>query len=276
MKNFIKILVCSAIFFSSLAFSSECTRNPRIAYNTGKLIDVYLSKNQNTEISFPESEITGLRPEKIEGLVYHYDLKNKRLANKINFSISQEDYQSIVPVHGISGETYLLNVSAKNNCADSYVSIKKQTSETRKSPLTLKTNKKIKKTLMEYLLSENPEDTPPGYSLKKYRKRNETAEDLNGRKVFEMGSIAMYLEYQLIGPKLTGTTLLIENTGRTAFKLDIQSIDYSSKEIIEAFGRVTEITMEPATFVLQQSPEYVEEIYAGGNMGYLHIVSRRD
>ena len=98
----------------------------------------------------------------------------------------------------------------------------------------------------------------------------------DSRKVFEQGSIKAYMHQQFIGQRYVGTILEVENQGRSAIRMDIQNINYTDPTILQTFGRVREITMNPFDFTLGPSPEYVSDIYGSTHRGYIYIVSEKD
>jgi hypothetical protein len=66
------------------------------------------------------------------------------------------------------------------------------------------------------------------------------------------------------------------NEGREAFRVDIESINYASEGIVNAFGSVQMIGMAPFDFTLGPAPEKVNDLYTGPkNYGYLFVVSKK-
>ena len=90
-----------------------------------------------------------------------------------------------------------------------------------------------------------------------------------------MRPVDRQLHQQFIGERYIGTILEVENTGRSAIRVDIQNINYSDPTIIQTFGRVREITMNPFDFTLGPSPEYVSDLYSSTSRGYIYIVSQK-
>src|SRR5690606_10462906 len=168
-------------------------------------------------------------------------------------------------VHGGSGHTYVLNILSRNDCSDSVVRLIEPKPVDDKSVQTAGSSSPPKG-LIEYLiLGEQP---PRNYQHISYMDR-----DRSDRLVMEQGSVRFYLVEQFVGPRLIGTTLEVVNTGRSAFRVAIESMDYSAPEIKAAFGRVAEITMVPFSRRLGPAPEYVSEIYEQSHRGLIHIVS---
>lgn len=258
----------AASVFAASASAQECERAPRDANFENAPVKIYLSPNQVTEISFPEATLEGANPEKPNDLIFN----RTRIPSKLSFSTSSNIYHGLLTVHGTSGRTYLIKFLAREGCADSFVRlIKPVKKEARVAQTTSSTQSgAVKKGLIDYLI-----DHPEAKDLPFYYEQKDFTGDKSSRKVFEQGSVKAYMHQQFIGERYVGTILEVENTGRSAIRVDIQNINFSDPTIIQAFGRVREITMNPFDFTLGPSPEYVSDLYSNTSRGFIYIVSQR-
>lgn len=258
-----------AFFSAGTAWSiPECSRAPRDANFENSPVNIYLSQDQVTEVAFPESTLEGVNPEHPEGLV----LSRTRIPSKLTFSTKIDTYHGLVTVHGTSGRTYLMRLLARPGCADSFVKMVKPEAQPAQHSMNVsRAPHNRPKGLIDYLIDNPSEgDIPAPYSLQNFSGTKKS------RLVFEQGSVKAYMYQQWTGPKYVGTILEVENTGRTAIRVDIQNIDYSSPTIVQTFGRVREITMNPYDFTLGPAPEYVSDIYGATNRGLIYIVSEKE
>lgn len=251
-------LLC--ITFNAQA-SMTCDRSPRTVEYRDMPVTVYVSENQRAEVSFPEEFLEGALPERPNGLVWN----QTRIANKLTFSTSEEIYHGLFSVHGGSGRTYVLNILSRNDCADSVVRLI-EPKPVDATPVSTAKTSTPPKSLIEYLILGEP---PP----RNYRHVSYMDREPSDRLVMEQGSVRFYLVEQFVGPRLIGTTIEVVNTGRSAFRVAIESMDYSAPEIRSVFGRVAEITMVPFSRRLGPAPEFVSEIYEQSHRGLIHVVS---
>lgn len=257
----------AASFFVTPALADECKRAPRDANFENAPVKIYLSPDQVTEIAFPEASLEGANPEKPEDLVFN----QTRIPSKLSFSTTSNIYHGLLTVHGSSGRTYLIKFLARQGCADSFVRLIKPVERASTvAKTTSSSSGGIKKGLIDYLI-----DHPSAEDLPMYYEQRDFTGPKESRKVFEQGSVKAYLHQQFIGQRYIGTILQVENHGRSAIRVDIQNINYSDPTIIQTFGRVREITMNPFDFTLGPSPEYVSDIYSSTHSGYIYIVSQK-
>lgn len=258
----------AASLFASITLADVCKRAPRDANFENAPVTIYISPNQVTEVAFPEATLEGANPEKPEDLVFN----QTRIPSKLSFSTTSNIYHGLLTVHGTSGRTYLIKFLAREGCADSFVRlikpIEKSVSVAR---TTNAASGGIKKGLIDYLI-----DHPSAEDLPMYYEQRDFSGPKDSRKVFEQGSIKAYMHQQFIGQRYVGTILEVENQGRSAIRMDIQNINYTDPTILQTFGRVREITMNPFDFTLGPSPEYVSDIYGSTHRGYIYIVSEKD
>lgn len=262
LSRFFLFLLVALTALPAIA-ADDCDRTPRKLEYTNKIKNIYVSPGQWAEIEFPEN-LFGMQPEKTEGFVH----RSSPAKNKLRVSTTSSSYSSNLIVHADNGETFLVRLVARKGCADSLVSVVyPEIQDLSKSSKQNNSRTGKKKSLMEYMLRE---ETPSGY--RKIEAKG-TRED---RLVFSDGSLRFYVLEYIAGPRFVGTILLVENTGRTAYRVDLEGIDYSSKELRDTFGRIREITMYPFSLRLGPSPEHISDVYAASHEGLIYIVSERD
>lgn len=254
---------------TSTSVLAECTRKPRELNFENSPNTVYLSDGQYTEVIFPEASLEGANPEKPEDLI----VSRTRIPSKLSFSTESDTYHGLFTVHGTSGRTYLIKFLARKGCADSIVKMVKPSTESVRATVSAPgtSASQVKKGLIDYLI-----DHPDADDLPTYYEQRDFEGPRESRLVFEQGSIKAFMHQQFLGTRYVGTILEVINTGRSAIRLDIQNIDYSDPTIVETFGRIREITMNPFDFVLGPSPEYVSEIYGSTHRGFIYIVSQKE
>lgn len=262
------LLIASAFLIPLTASAQECNRAPRDANFENAPVKIYLSENQTTEVAFPEASLEGANPEKPDDLVFN----RTRIPSKLSFSTTSDIYHGLLTVHGSSGRTYLIQFLSRKGCADSFVRMIKPPKESSAAASVSRTQSgDIKKGLIDYLI-----DHPKAEDLPTYYEQRDFTGPKESRLVFEQGSIKAYMHQQFVGQRYIGTILEVVNTGRSAIRMDIQNINYSDPTILEVFGRVREITMNPFDFVLGPSPEYVSDIYSATHRGFVYIVSQKE
>jgi hypothetical protein len=270
-----KIKTLTTFFFATLIASqshSGCTREPRTMEWEGNTIDVHIPMSPDiTRIMLPEKDIKGFQASVTEGILY--DRPNKtRIPNQLTLSTTKEDYQGLIMIDGESGDTYTLNLIASPNECDSQVKLTKKTgneadtqySSTGKSGAS---SDDSKRSLIYYMYNKI---LPRGF------RKLEFQGSLEDRFVLSKGSVNFYAEYQYTSRNLIGTAFRIINDGRSAFHIDLSSIDYKDNQIQQAFGDVSMIGMVPFNFIIGPKPEKVSDLYTGPkNYGYLFVVSRK-
>lgn len=257
-----------ASLFATTISAQECNRAPRDANFENAPVTIYLSPDQVTEVAFPEATLEGANPEKPDNLVFN----RTTIPSKLSFSTTSNIYHGLLTVHGTSGRTYLLKFLARQGCADSFVKLMRPVERASTVGKTRASTGSggIKKGLIDYLI-----DHPKAEDLPVYYEQRDFTGPRPQRMVFEQGSVKAYMHQQFIGERYIGTILEVENTGRSAIRVDIQNINYSDPTIIQTFGRVREITMNPFDFTLGPSPEYVSDLYSSTSRGYIYIVSQK-
>lgn len=262
------LMALLASLYATAIAAQECNRAPRDANFEKAPVTIYLSPDQVTEVAFPEATLEGANPENPDNLVFN----RTTIPSKLSFSTTSSIYHGLLTVHGTSGRTYLLKFLARQGCADSFVKLVKPV-ERANAATTARSSSGaggIKKGLIDYLI-----DHPKAEDLPVYYEQRSFTGSRPDRMVFEQGSVKAYMHQQFIGERYVGTILEVENTGRSAIRVDIQNINYSDPAIIQAFGRVREITMNPFDFTLGPSPEYVSDLYSNTSRGYIYIVSQK-
>lgn len=242
--------------------NAPCDRSPRSVVYEGSPVQVFISNDtQRAEVIFPEEYLEGINIEVPEGLKFY----KTPIRNKLAFYASDEIYTGLVYVDGGSGSTYIVQLVSRNGCADSQVTLTGAPIASTSQPAT---NRKGQvKGLMHYLFDGK---VPNGYRAKRFNGLSK-----NDRLVFRQGSVEFYLQSQLIGPRYIGTTYEIVNTGRTAFRIALDEIDYTSPSIKNALGNVRQASMLPTSLILGPSPEFVSEMYSDPSRGLLFIVSEK-
>lgn len=265
----LRILSAVAVsLFATVTSAQECNRSPRDANFENAPVTIYLSPDQVTEVAFPEVTLEGANPENPDNLVFN----RTTIPSKLSFSTTSNIYHGLLTVHGTSGRTYLLKFLSRQGCADSFVKLMKPVD--RESTVAHASRSTgvagIKKGLIDYLI-----DHPRAKDLPVYYEQRDFAGPRSERMVFEQGSVKAYMHQQFVGERYVGTILEVENKGRSAIRVDVQNINYSDPTIIQSFGRVREITMNPFDFTLGPAPEYVSDLYSNTSRGYIYIVSQK-
>lgn len=262
----LKALTLAALFLGPTpifaASGQSCDRSPRSVVYEDSPVQIFISNDtQRAEVIFPEEHLEGIYVEAPDGLQFY----KTPIRNKLAFYASEEIYTGLAYVDGASGRTYILQLVSRNGCADSQVSITGSPISVNAQPVT--DRKGQPKGLMHYLFNGK---VPAGYQAKHFARL-----DRQDRLVFRQGSVEFYLQSQLVGSRYVGTTYEVVNTGRTAFKIAIDQIDYSSPAVRKALGRVRQVAMLPTSAILGPSPEFVSEMYSDPSRGLLFIVSEK-
>ena len=273
MKLIAIIAVLTSMF--SLSVKAGCMNEPRTEEYSGGVIDVYVPLVPDiTRIMLPERDIKGLQASNTDGIVF--DRPNqRRIPNQIVISSEKENYEGLIMIDGDSGESYTFNIISKPTDCDSQVKVVKPNMDKggngkATSNVNATQNKgkgNVKRSLIYYMYNEK---VPRGFRVTKFDAKEKD------RFVLQQGSVKFYAEKQYKSRKLIGTTFKVVNEGREAFRVDINSINYSNKKIVEAFGEVEMVGMAPFDFILGPAPEKVSDLYTGPkNYGYLFVVSKK-
>lgn len=258
--TFLAALVAAAISMPAMA-NNECNRSPRTIVYTDKPVDVFISNDsQRANISFPEPYLEGISVEVPEGMNFYRTPIN----NRISFMSEDPMYTGLVTIDGATKKSYIVRLITRPGCADSEVTIQGEPLGDRSQAGS---TGGIKKGLMNYLFDGK---LPSGY-----RQADFSSMSKDERVVFKQGSLEFTLQSQYIGPKYIGTTYEVVNKGRTATKVAIDQIDYSSPAVRETLGIARQVAMLPSSRILGPAPEFLTEVYADSHRGLLFIVSEK-
>jgi hypothetical protein len=252
------ILACTAIPALSQA---ECVSADRNAVYAGKPTPFYLSKGTWSLVIFPENLRTILL-EKQAGVMYREGVFHDRLY----FTVTDPLYFGNVTFEGADGKTYELALLARDGCPDTKLTVSDSAQSSKEPPPTPLAGTGHEKTLIEYMWNG---ETPPDYTVETVQGTPEQ------RLVYSqgLGTVQFYLDKIYHGYNYTGFVLLAVNPGRSPVRVDIQNIDFSGEAIRKVFGRVKQITMDPASFRLGPAPEYASDAAQPKNQGIIYIVS---
>ncbi|MBO9471742.1 hypothetical protein J7355_16750 [Endozoicomonas sp. G2_2] len=245
---------------------SACDRTDRVTVYQGRAVPVYAADDQYAEVKFPEA-LRGLLPEQPAGI----SINQAAFPDRI-FIKTEEDGQSYnaqVLVQSASGNSYRLQV-IERACADGTVSVVDESPALAQKHVGSgdEGREPGKQRLIKYMVSGA---TPSGYQIQK------ATGSPQQRLVLEQGSVAFYLEETWRGAGGdTGIVLLAVNRGRTPFRVAIDNIEFGSRELIEQFGHVREISMMPSDFRLDPAPEFAADAARAQNKGLVYIVSNRN
>lgn len=263
MKSAILAALVAAALASNSYAEEECNRSPRTVIYNDSPVEIYISDDtQRAEVIFPEEYLEGIYREVELGMNFY----ETPIRNKLAFQATDPMYTGLVYVDGKSKKTYILKVVSRPGCADSQVTITNQPVADR-SKMERDSRGRVKG-LMNHLFDGK---VPTGY-------RSATFSHLSKEQklVFRQGSVEFYLQSQVIGPKYTGTTYEIVNTGRAPYKIAIDQIDYSNRAVRASIGVAREVGMLPTSRLLGPSPEYITEVYGDSHRGLLFIVSEKE
>jgi hypothetical protein len=260
----IKLLAAmvAAALTTNIYANEECNRSPRSVVYENSPVEVFISNdNQRAEVIFPEAELKGFNPEIREGVAIYPN----PIPNKLAFQSQDPLYTGLVTVDGDSSKSYLIKLITRPGCADSQVTITNGGLVDR-SQLSKDSRGRVKG-LMNYLYSGK---VPNGYRKNDFAKLTR-----DQRVVFRQGSVEFILQSQMVGPTYVGTTYEVINNGRTPFKVAIDQIDYSNKDVQASIGIARQAAMLPSSRVLGPSPEFISEVYGDSHRGLLFIVSEK-
>jgi len=259
--------LAAALALLSLSASADCERRTRTISYAGDPEKVFISPGQFTEVIFPE-ELAAVLPERPEGLSFH----ENAFPDRLFFTTEDKAYVGNVILQGASGQSYHLQLLARQGCADTTVTVERAGDS--------KTAKKAKK---QGLGDAGPQDRPEvrllramvtDQSLRGFDRREADGE-LGSRMVYEQGPVALFLHEIYEGRRYTGFILLAVNRGRTPYRVALEALDFQSRRIREAFGRVRKITMEPNDFRLDPAPEFASDAMEASHQGIVYIVSEK-
>jgi hypothetical protein len=252
----------AAAFVANAYADEECNRSPRSVVYENSPVEVFISNDtQRAEVIFPESYLEGINVEVQDGVEFFPTPIN----NKLAFRSTTPIYTGLVTVDGQSKQSYLVKLISRPGCADSQVTISNGGPVDR-SRLTKDSSGRVKG-LMNYLYSGK---VPTGYRKNDFAKLTR-----DQRIVFRQGSVEFILQSQVVGPTYVGTTYEIINKGRTPFKVAIDQIDYSNKDVQSSIGIARQAAMLPSSRILGPSPEFISEVYGDSHRGLLFIVSEK-
>lgn len=262
MKIKLLAAMVAAALTTNVYANEECNRSPRTVVYDNSPVEVFISNDsQRAEVIFPETYLEGIRIEVEQGVEFYPTPINNILA----FSSHDPMYSGLVTVHGQSKQPYQLKLITRPGCADSQVTIANEGPVDR-SRLSKDSRGRVKG-LMNYLYSGK---VPNGYRKNDFAKLTR-----DQRVVFRQGSVEFILQSQVVGPTYVGTTYEIVNNGRTPFKVAIDQIDYSNKDVQASIGLARQAAMLPSSRILGPSPEFITEVYGDSHRGLLFIVSEK-
>ncbi|MGF6282225.1 hypothetical protein ABH908_000290 [Pseudomonas frederiksbergensis] len=262
MKITLLAAMVAAALTTNVYANEECNRSPRSVVYENSPVEVFISNDtQRAEVIFPESELKGYNPEVREGV----EIYPNPIPNKLAFQSQDPLYTGLVTVDGDSSKSYLIKLITRPGCADSQVTITNGGPADR-SQLSKDSRGRVKG-LMNYLYSGK---VPNGYRKNDFAKLTR-----DQRVVFRQGSVEFILQSQVVGPTYVGTTYEVVNNGRTPFKVAIDQIDYSNKDVKASIGIARQAAMLPSSRILGPSPEFISEVYGASHRGLLFIVSEK-
>lgn len=264
MRNTARIIVvlCIAPLLLGMRY-----RDPRTLSFVGTPVTVYVTKDERTEVVFPETLVGTLPPTQQQteagssptgGIDWSRGPANDRIFLMPRIA----RYNGTMTLHGASGRSYILYIqsSAQPDISvviqDGAVGASKQDDEESKHP--------TRGRLIEFLMRG---ETPPGYSAEVYKGPVER------RIVYRQGPLIIYLVASYTSPRYTGLVLIAENTGPAPIFFPINSLDYKSRELKRAFGDVAEVEMD--NMRLGPAPRYRSDSAVATNQSFLYIVSHK-
>lgn len=256
MTNYWKIAAAALTTILSADAYAACERMQRSVAYDGRPVDVRVAKGQFTEVIFPE-QLVAVLPEKVQGMSYH----ENAFPDRLFFAVDDSAYRGIVILQGQSGSSYHVRLNGAA-CGDLTVRIDERSIEPLRPPPA--TAQRAGKKLIEYMLLG---ETPPAYS------RSKVDVPMPERLVLEQGSVKFYIDEIYKGLNYTGIVLLAVNEGRVPYRVALEAIDFSTPELREVLGRVTEITMFPYDFRLSPAPEFAADAAHATHQGLVFIVS---
>lgn len=259
--RFLAAMVAAALTTNVYA-NEECNRSPRSVVYENSPVEVFISNDtQRAEVIFPETYLEGINIEVKDGVEFFPTPIN----NKLAFHSLDPMYTGLATIDGPSKQSYIIKLVTRPGCADSQVTITNE-GPIDKSRLSKDSRGRIKG-LINYLYSGK---TPNGYRKNDFAKLTR-----DQRVVFRQGSVEFILQSQVVGPTYVGTTYEVVNNGRTPFKVAIDQIDYSNKNVQASLGIARQAAMLPSSRVLGPSPEFISEVYGASHRGLLFIVSEK-
>lgn len=241
--------------------NADCVTADRSAAYAGKPLPFYLSKGEWSLVIFPENLRTILN-ERPTGVQYREGYFHDRLY----FTVTDPLYYGNVTIEGADGKTYELNLLARDGCPDTKLTVLDSAQSSKAPPPSPLAGTGHEKTLIEYMWDGK---APPDYTVEEVQGTPEQ------RKVYSqgLGTVEFYLDKIYHGYNYTGFVLLAVNSGRTPVRVDVQNIDFGGEAIRNVFGRVKQITMDPASFRLGPAPEFSSDSAHPSNQGIVYIVS---
>ncbi len=259
-----KLVSSLFLLFCISAYANACNKAPREVRYHGQIIDVFVSKDAlPTNISLPEKDILGGVEDQGDGIEF---LSDEGRYNRFAIKVSRE-YNGMIFIDGLSGETYKLNVIYNQGCADRLVEVKKGIDFKKER---VSTNDPLRATLMQVLWHafDEGEELPPGYRKISFRHIPRAK-----RLVMEEGKMKMYYDTVYEGDRYVGHIFEIVNTGREAYYFDYDAIDFTDPKMMKSLGLARELSMIPADRVLDPAPEFVEDVYSNQSIAFFYVVS---
>lgn len=249
-----------------LLLGAGAYREPRELVYTGTPITVYVAKDKRTEVVFPEP-LTGMLPpsqqqtkselDPTAGMEWSLGPAKDRV-----FLLPMVDpYNGTMTLHGASGKSYILYLQSSSSPDISAIvhngKLKhdEQLQEEKRTP---------KHKLIEFLIRGT---TPPGYSRKIFDG------PIKSRIVYRQGSVIIYLQELYSSPNYTGFVLTVENTGGAPVYFPVESLDYTSRQVRAALGRIWEISIDNP--YLGPKPERTSDMLAGPHQTLMYIASKK-
>lgn len=254
------------VALAPLVMGAGAYREPRELVFTGTPITVYVAKDRRTEVVFPES-LTGMLPpsqqqansdlDPTAGMEWSLGPTKDRL-----FLLPTiEPYNGTMTLHGVSGKSYILYLQSSTSPDISAIvhngklKQEEQLQEEKRTP---------RHKLIEFLIRGT---TPPGYSRKIYDG------PVKNRIVYRQGSIVIYLQELYSSPNYSGFVLTVENTGRAPVYFPVESVDYTSRQVRKAFGRIWEISIDNP--YLGPKPDNASDVLAAPHQTLMYIASKK-
>lgn len=266
MKLLLSLII---MMLANATYAEVCSLDPRESA-IKKMNQVTLSTDHWTRIELPVTAIKGIEPVIYDGLVVDKESTIRGFNNHLVIKASNENYRSKIVVFGYA-QKIVLDVST-DKCGDTMVTLHK--ADPKKKQIQAKNQGSVYpdkqyRYLATYVAFEGK--APAGY---RYFPVNLPEKE---RLVMRQGSVSFYIKHQWIGPKYICSVFEAVNNGRTTEVIQPQLIDYSKKEIKEAFGEVHHVGVLPINRELAPKPRRASINHTNmfSNRGLLYVVSER-
>lgn len=265
-KSFLVFVVLTLLVISNSIYAKEqCFSKKRVVYDNGQIIPIYVAPNKWPELIIENKTIHATLPDNPEGL----DIRSVNLSDRVFFNVEDPKYRGNVLVHTTDGKSIHFVLVGQSKCADLSVTVaddNEQTEITNDSNRSRVRQRGLRLVDMMYIGGDM---MPSGF------RREIIGGTKNERLIFKQGSVFFYLKEIWHGNKTNGIIILVENQGRTPYRVAIESIDYGSPQLIKTLGIVRELTMMPTTRRLGPAPEFAIDQLHPTHQGLIFIESEK-